>query len=304
MESRSYALLTGLFIIFLGAALAAATLWLGNYGVERKPYLVTTQESVFGLNPESTVFYRGVDAGKVTQIRFDPENPRIILIRIEIDKSIPITQGTYATLRMQGITGLAQLALKDTGENFEPLPTDEAHPAHIPMRPSQLDRLAASGEDIVLQVEELISRLNGLLSDENRGRVNRILRAAETATENLIGLEQRMDQALAGLPALNAKAQRTLAHMDALIADLRDLSGQLEIFAQEAEALAASGKTAGDTLVQATLPRLNALLHDLHRTSGRISEFFTALERNPQALLFGPRPPPPGPGEPGYREPP
>jgi len=51
MESRAYALITGLFVIILGAALIGVYYWLGSYNVEQVPYVITTRHSILGLNP-------------------------------------------------------------------------------------------------------------------------------------------------------------------------------------------------------------------------------------------------------------
>ncbi|MCI0734097.1 MAG: MlaD family protein [Methylococcaceae bacterium] len=157
MGKETYALLTGLFVLTLGSALVAASIWLGHYGEERDVYLVVTQSSVSGLNPESTVLYRGVQVGKVSAISFDPMNSRNILVRIEVDKGLPITLGTYAMLRVQGLTGLAQIELGDSGENQQPLLTNNANPAQIPLQPSLIDKLADSGGNILLGSQELIA---------------------------------------------------------------------------------------------------------------------------------------------------
>ena len=76
MENRAHALAAGLFVIFLSVAMAAAAMWLSGETVIRDSYLLESKGSVSGLNPQAAVRYRGVDVGKVEDIRFDPENPR------------------------------------------------------------------------------------------------------------------------------------------------------------------------------------------------------------------------------------
>jgi phospholipid/cholesterol/gamma-HCH transport system substrate-binding protein len=310
MSKESYALLTGLFVLVLGAALIAITIWLGHYGEERDTYIVATQGSVSGLNTESTVIYRGVDAGKVAAIGFDPKDPKTILVRIEVNKGMPITHGTYARLRVQGLTGLAQIELNDTGENPTPLITSKQHPARIPLLPSLVDKLSDAGGNILLHADELMASLTDMLNENNRGRIQRILANMETATGQLAGLEERMDEAYAAVreasedvQGASAKAVKTLSRIDETAGDLRKLTRQIQAFAENADTLTATGKIASEAVMKTTLPRLNALLEDLQLTTAQVKKVSGLLEQNPQALLYGPQASEPGPGEPGYREP-
>jgi phospholipid/cholesterol/gamma-HCH transport system substrate-binding protein len=310
MSKESYALLTGLFVLVLGAALVGITIWLGHYGEERDTYVVATQGSVSGLNTESTVIYRGVDAGKVAAIGFDPKDPKTILVRIEVNKGMPITHGTYARLRVQGLTGLAQIELNDTGENPTPLITSKQHPARIPLLPSLVDKLSDAGGNILLHADELMASLTDMLNENNRGRIQRILANMETATGQLAGLEERMEEAYAAVreasedvQGASAKAVKTLSRIDETAGDLRKLTRQIQAFAENADTLTATGKIASEAVMKTTLPRLNALLEDLQLTTAQVKKVSGLLEQNPQALLYGPQASEPGPGEPGYREP-
>jgi len=317
MGKETYALYTGLFVLILGVALIVLSIWLGHYGEERDVYLVTTQASVSGLNAESTVLYRGVQAGKVLDISFDPKDSRNIIVRIEVDKGLPITHGTYAKLRVQGLTGLAQVELGDTGENQQALITSPDYPASIPLQPSLVDRISESGGNILLRTEDLITHLDELLNEENRGHVRVILANLEAASGHLAGLEQRMDKAFAEvheaagevkgagreIKAMGVKAQQSVARLDSLPADLKRLTSHIQTLAESANALALAGKTATDATAKTTLPKLNAVLEELQTTSAQVRKLSGLLEKDPQALFYGRPSPQPGPGEPGYQEP-
>jgi len=294
-------LITGLFVIILGAALIGVYYWLGSYNVEQVPYVITTRHSILGLNPEAPVFYRGIEAGSVAVIQFDPNDIRTIRVRIDIDKKIPITHSTYAMLRMQLLTGIARIELDDSGEDRTPLATSQGEPGRIPMRTSLTEKLAQSGEEILEQLGQITRRINNLLNKENVIRVQHILASAETAAQRIVSLEDRFDAALAGLPALTADARRTLANVNRLTRDLDGLSKQIGAFMATAQAAAASGKVVGDALTKTTLPQVNALLKDFQATVAQIGRLSSLLENDPQALLLGPQPLSPGPGEPGFK---
>lgn len=292
MGRDTYALLTGLFVVILGGMLVLMAFWLGQYGNDHNAYLVTTQHAISGLKPESTVYYRGVEAGKVASMGFDPKDAQTIRVRIEVRKNIPVTSVTFARLRVQPLTGLAQIELGNAVGDAKPLLTSDSDPAKIPLHQSLMDQLADSGQGLLGQADQLLVSLNDLLKGENRGRLDRILSNFEAASARLAALEERLDRGLAGLPVLSSDAHRTLTHIDELAVDLKDVAQHLRGF----------GKL-GDELEQTTLPRVNAALGELQSAATQMKRLSTQLDKDPQALLLGPPIQPPGPGEPGYQEP-
>lgn len=303
MGRNNHALMTGLFLVALITATAAVIYWIGHFERERDLYVISTRESVSGLNPESTVFYRGIAVGKVLRVRFDPRDTGTILVPIEVDKDITLTKGVYATLRLKGVTGLTQIELQDAGNIQEVLPPGNNPMTRIPLVPSLTDRLMMSSEDLLKKAEQIMGRLNSLLSEENEKNISDILRNFNTLTNKFSDLQTGIDKALAGIPALSADAQKTLAHINALTDDLKQLTRNVQALSNKAESLADKGETTGNLLLETTMPKINDLLVELQAATSQVKRVATMLENNPQSLLFGPNEPEPGPGEPGYKEP-
>lgn len=303
MSRHNHALMTGLFLIALITATVAAIYWIGHFERERDLYVISTRQSVSGLNPESTVFYRGIAVGKVRKIRFDPKDFGTILIPIEVDKDITLTKGVYATLRLKGVTGLTQIELQDDGKIREVLPPGNDPVTRIPLMPSLTDKLMVAGEHVLKKAEQIMGRLNDLLNDENAKNIGEILSNVNALTVKLADLQVSVDKALAGVPALSANAQKTLTHIDDLTADLQHLAKNVQILSNKAENLADKGQTTGDLLLQTTLPKVHDLLTELQATTTQVRRAAALLENDPQSLLLGPAEPEPGPGEPGYKEP-
>jgi len=303
MGRDKHALITGLFLIVFVTAVTAIIYWIGHFERERNVYVISTRQSVSGLNPESTVFYRGIAVGKVIKIMFDPNDSGIILVPIEVDKNILFTKGVYATLRLKGVTGLTQIQLEDSGTITAVLPPGNNRLTRIPLVPSLTDKLMTSGEDILHKAEHLMVRLSSLLNDENAKNIGGILGNLKTLTGKLFDLQQSVDKALAGIPVLTRDTQKTLAHFNALTHDLQELSKEVQNLSIKAGHLADTGETAGDLLMQTTLPKINQVLTELQSTAQQVKRVATILDNNPQALLLGPDQHDSGPGEPGYEEP-
>jgi phospholipid/cholesterol/gamma-HCH transport system substrate-binding protein len=310
MGSNKHALITGLFLVIFVAAISTIIYWIGHFERERNVYIISTREAVAGLNPESTVFYRGIAVGKVRNIKFDPDDSSIILVPIEVDKNILFTKGVFATLRLKGVTGLTQIQLADTGKMTEPLPANSNDKAYrIPLLPSMTDKLLDSGEKLLAKADHIMVRLDGLLNDENTENVGDILGNLKNLSDKLIDLNKSLDKALVGIPALSHDAQITLKHINGLTIELQILSKELRTlsvktgnFTDKAGHFAEAGKDMGDILVQTTLPKMNALLTDLQATSRQVRNTANLLEKTPQSLLFGTKLAEPAPGEPDYEE--
>ncbi len=304
MGRNNRALFSGLFIAILVAATTTVIYWLGHLDRQRDIYTISTQAAVTGLNPESTVFYRGIAVGKVLNIQFDPKNSDIILIKIEVDKNIVLTKGVYATLHLKGVTGLTQLELSDSGKINEKLsPGDDNIENRIPLTPSTTDRLLDSGDELLKKADHLMLRLNSLLNEENEKNIVGILVNLKTLSDKLNNLQQRVDTALAEVPSLTKDAKRTLKNIDTLAADLKSLSREAKSFSKKFSAVADTGNQAGAEFVTTTLPKVNKLLNELQATTDQVKKIAVTLENNPQAILSVVEQSEPGPGEPGFEEP-
>lgn len=294
MNNRSYALRAGLFVLILGAAIIAATFWIGGDHQAELPYVVVTEGSVFGLKAQSTVFFRGITAGTVRHIRVDPANPRRIIIDILIAKRIPITRGTYALLKLQGVTGLSALELNTTTD-LTPLPTSRQHPGQIPMRPSLLSRLTTAGTKTIKQLAHLSHALRKTLSAANRKHLHQILANAARASRSFVTLTARLNQAVARIPQIEQSTDTALAHINHLTDQMSALGGQLRTLAHTAQG-------ASDEVLTRTVPKINRAIDHLTTASTDIQKLSRSLRHHPRELLLGTRPLPPGPGEPGYKE--
>ncbi|HEY8219167.1 MAG TPA: MlaD family protein [Methylobacter sp.] len=302
MGRESHALATGLFLITLIIASTVIIFWIGTMNQERNLYVISTRESVSGLNPESTVFYRGIAVGKVLKIQFDPLDSSIILVPIEVDKNIILSKGVYATLRLKGVTGLTQIQLEDSGTINEPLTPGDNPLSRIPLEPSMTDKLMNSGEELMRRADHLMQRLSAILNDENEKNIGGILSNMKTLTDKLSELQKSVDKALAEIPALSTGAQKTLTNIDTLTGELQDLTKEVQNLSIKAGSLVDSGITSGDTLANTTIPKVNKLLTELQSTTQQVKRVATMLEHDPQELLLGPSQRDSGPGEPDYKE--
>ena len=309
MENRSYALLTGLFTILLGVALALAFAWFRGDTREYNEYLVVSKLPASGLYSQASVRYRGVEVGKVTEIGLDQKDPTTILIRILVEGSVPITRGTFAQFGTQGLTGIAHVHLDDDHSNPAPLRPTGAGPARNALRGSALDDLAESSKVLLRQATSLLERMNAIASEDNQLRLERTLQNFEQASA-------RLDPALAAIPEVAERARRMLGEdnqesIRRSLSNLAEATDAIKPFAEDSRQVMANMRALSEKLDQIsteisvevsdrTLPKINELVDQLDRDSRDFRRLVLQIEREPQSLVFGRRPVQPGPGEPGF----
>lgn len=317
MENRAHAIVAGLFVVLFGLALAAAILWFSGDAIEQDVYVLVSESSVSGLNPQAAVRYRGLQVGYVDKIRLDPKQPRVILIRILVDKETPVTHGTYAELAYQGLTGLAYIQLDDDGTAPKPLATSYSAPARIEMRASLLQEVGSSAPLLLARLSALTERLTGLLNEENLTHIKNTLANVEAVSARFIALQDKLAPTIDTLPSIAANTQNVLKHADELLVDLNKLTGQLERslktfdqvatsagrVAASAEKIGKAGELVSGDLRSSALPKLERLLENISNTSHNLDKFLTNIERRPQSLIFGKPAAQPGPGEAGFAPP-
>ena len=313
MESRAYALITGLFVLGIAGCIVLWAHWLAKTPVARTVYRVVATGPVSGLNPEAQVRYRGMGVGRVSAIALDQKDPRRILVNIEVDDNIPVTRGTFAQLGMEGITGIAFVHLQDDYKDMQPVVKGADGVAELPLRPAFFDMISDSAEGTMKDARELMSSMNGLLTPENRKRIGSTLASLEKISANLEAASARMPATIARAEAWLSEDNRRLAtsslerinetvkslpeltrETQALVKDARELAGQVGKLSNEA------GSTAG-AMRDDTLPRVNALAESVERSSQRVGRLALQLDREPQSAIFGRKPGRPGPGEPGFQ---
>ncbi len=298
MENRSHALIAGLFVIVLSMAVAITAKWLSGETADHAHYILISEGSVSGLNPEAAVRFRGVKVGKVENIGFDPENSRFIQIRIGVDRNIPLTKGVFAQLGYQGVTGLAYVQLDDDGNQSELLQTNEVDLAHIPMRSSTLENIVYSGQDLLNSVNETVKKMNLLLNEQNQERFSHILENMEGASSSFSSFTDQLQPNLKSLPELTSETNSLLKNANKLVNNINQIVEKVGQRGGIVDNLSQSVEDLADTI-----PKFHNAIDRIVQDTRTVNRILLQLEEQPRSLIFGRLPPPPGPGEDGFVSP-
>ena len=318
MENKAHALAAGLFVLLMAVLTATLAMWLTRDNGSYHVYELTSREGVSGLQPQAAVRYKGVAVGKVTHIGFDPDMRGNVLIRLDVEDGTPITPTTFAVLGYQGVTGLAYVLLDDSGTPQEAVAPGRSGIARLPLHPSPFSKIAEQGPEILAQAEAVMRHLNELLSDQNQdlftqaltqmgqaaGSVNSLSQRLETT------VTQRLDPALAALPALARSTDKTLASLQNAGAEVSVMAREMGRSAErlnspdgaleQARISAQTLTRAADRLSVNTLPRVERASDATARAARQFGRMAEGVSDNPQMFVYGQGYALPGPGESGF----
>jgi phospholipid/cholesterol/gamma-HCH transport system substrate-binding protein len=208
------------------------------------------------------------------------------------------------------VTGIAFIALDDDRTGSPLLKTDETRAGRIPLRPGLLDQLEKRGLAILERTEQITTRINTLMSDENQktiiGAFDNIGKAAAAYAE----IPEKLGPTIDRLPLMVNKFDRSI---DAF----GDFSDSAKATADSYSRLAnglqapdgplnrlngALGSLQGVTsdLEAQTLPHLTRMTDEARTALRSVRRTADSLSDRPQSILFGNPNVQPGPGEPGF----
>ena len=308
METKVNYTVIGGFVLVLGAGLIIGILWLAAGGGFQKKYdlyLALVNESVAGLNFNAPVKYRGVDVGKVRDIRLNPSNPQQVRLIFAIERGTPIKEDTEAVLKTQGLTGIAYVELDGGSVASPPLHATqgEEYPV-IRTKPSLSARLENILTTVLAKLDSTSDSVNKIFSDQNLAAVKSTLADLAVVAHTLAARKDTIDAGIANAARTFDNSARLTQQLGPVIERVGQSADSVRKMGDEtARASASAGKTIDS--VGADVKRFTAdTAPDLQRMVGEVSILSVSLrrlieetERNPRSFLFGRKPVPDGPGE-------
>jgi phospholipid/cholesterol/gamma-HCH transport system substrate-binding protein len=263
------------------------------------------------LSVQSQVRYQGLAVGQVEALSIDSSEPGVIRVRIGVLPDTPITEGTWAEVATQGVTGISNIDLLDDGRDLRVAATSEADPFVIPVRPGFFQKLQTLGVGMLEDADAVLDDMRLFLSTENAEVFSAMLAQAQQLTAHLNQSVVRLDPAIEALPGLMAQMTHSLSQVDQLSSDMSQLTQlarqtMLTINSPTGPLAAASASLAElqravAQLQSTTLPQFNLAAQSISEAARSFTDTARFFEQSPQSVLFGPAPVRPGPGEPGFQ---
>lgn len=294
METKVNYVVVGAFALLLTAAFVAGILWLSAGKGYDKPsdiYYADMHESVSGLNLSAPVKYRGVEVGQVRKISLDKTNPEKVRLELAIERGIPIKQDTIATLKSQGLTGIAFVELSG-GTVAAPLlvaQQNEEYPV-IKTGTSLLGRIDASMSGLLGSLSKTADSANELLDDDNRKALKRILADLSAVSGTLAARRSELDKTLTNTASLSEQLPQLMERINKATANIEKMT-------QETARASSSARKTLDEVANEGLPQAERTMADMRELIGALQRVTAQIEQNPGVLLRGAENKRRGPGE-------
>lgn len=294
----------GVFVT-LGIVIGIAVIiWIGasKYFEKGDRYVTYFDESVQGLQRDSAVKYRGVDVGRIEDIRVAPDN-RLIEVVMKINLKEDVEKNSVAYLRVAGITGIVFIELDrrdaETPDLSPKLDFASQYPI-IPSRPSQIRQIFSGIDEIIEKIKKL--DLEDLANS---------FKATGKSAENLFGGPQMMNT-LQNLESISTSIDQTAARIEKMTASgklegilddtrttLAEARSLIVTTRDEIKALKLAETAEKTNLIVDTISRtsrttardLQIMSDNMKRSTETLERLVERLESNPSDLLFSDPPP-------------
>ena len=290
----------GLFLLIGSIALVGLIMWLGKAGdtTPRAGYVVQIDGNVNGLSNGSVVRYLGVNVGSVVDILLHTNVTRpVVEVFIEIEQDLPIGEATYATLVVQGVTGIANIDLANDEELGRPQEVHESGVPIIPFRASGLSALLSGSGDIATDARRLLARLNAWAGEENRLQAEEILENLRILSESLASQSAEVPELIASLKGTLASLERASEGLETAIADdwpviateLKATSANLSTASSRVDGWLERNEESVDRFLGEGLNDVSGLVVDLRQVSQELDRLAARLREDPSRLIYRPQ---------------
>ncbi len=302
----------GLFVLFGVAMALGAVIWLGTmqYFQGGRTYVTFFAESVQGLQKDSVVKYRGVDVGRVEQIRVAPDY-KLIEVVMRINLHGEPEKELVAQLRSVGITGIVfvELDLKKPNEpDLSPELTFAAEYPIIPSKPSEMTKIISTISQVATDIQSIDFKGMGrkldhifavgekLVTDKRLDQTLDELRQSSQQLKKLLVMANRkLDLVQPG--KIQDALMKLLGQTIKAAEDARKLLAEASREIKRAELPSTTGEARkfvrrlGGQSDQ-VMDQLMATMENLRQASQNLQELMRNLRLSPTSVLLSQPPPP------------
>jgi len=314
MEGRVNYLSVGVFVALFIAGILSFAFWLTKYSnyEQQDHYVVYFDESVAGLNKDSSVKYMGVDAGVIEDIKVHPENTQLIAVYLKINHDIKIREDMQATLKFYGMTGLAYVEIFGHNPNAALLLSKADEVPVIKSAPSLFVKLDELLANLTEKLSQTLEKIEALISEKNLQNVENSLENISAITGELnthktdiskliqegVALEQQASLSL-------KKIQEITSHLDAgfgddiqsTLAEFKAASRQLKSVIKRIDRSIKQGDYNLKEISEPMVQKLSLMIDDISTLSLKMQEAVEDIQESPSDLLFKSKTIKLGPGE-------
>jgi phospholipid/cholesterol/gamma-HCH transport system substrate-binding protein len=279
METKANYVAVGAFVLLGVLGLLIALLWLAGaqYREEFAYYRTYFSGSVTGLGKGTSVRYNGIEVGRVSDLTFDPENPKRVIVTMQLQPSLPIHDDSLASIDSEGLTGGSFVEI-DGGSKNAPIlgPTEDVEIPIIRSKPSTLQELEQSAPQLVAKLSRVADQLNVVLSDQN----------VQSFSQTLSNLRDTTASFKSAMPDLDRTINNISTASVSLNGDLSDLH---KVLGHADQATVGITHVASDLDAQVNGAELAQFVAQSRALVQSLTTLSNAINAHPTQLIFGDR---------------
>ena len=282
METKANYVAVGAFVLACVVGLVVTIMWLAGaqYSQEYAYYQTYFKGPVTGLGKGTVTRYNGIDVGRITELKFNPNDPQSVIVTMQVQPNLNIREDSRASIESQGLTGGTYVEISGGTAKSPILVAKDGQDYPVIMaKQSTLQQLEQSAPEVVAKLNIAVTRLNDVLSDKNRKSLTNVL--------------ANLDETTSAIAKRSADIDATIKNANAATANLRDVSNDLKPTLDHVDATVTKfSKVADDAdsfLKGDALSQFSNLVSEMRRLVSSLTRFSDQLNREPTKLLFGDR---------------
>jgi phospholipid/cholesterol/gamma-HCH transport system substrate-binding protein len=307
-QSKREQAMVGLLVLVAGALLVGTVVALGGMSGGRVKTYRANFPFAGGVEPGTTVRYSGgPKVGRVEKIGIDPASASRIEVTFSVSADLPVKVDSH--VKIMSMTPLGdnhvEILPGTSGSPLAPagtlLPSDDYIDlnyllAQVQDIAPQARQLIAALEDRVTELKVTVSRVNDLLSEQNRSNLAAVLADSrgmiqesrprvKSTLEHLNEVSAGLQPVLDDLRKTSAQAFQTLDHVDALIGENRPDIHQAVLQLRQSLAMVTSLTGRLDQTVDVNSENFDESLDNLRDVSENLKELTDKLKARPYLLI-------------------
>jgi phospholipid/cholesterol/gamma-HCH transport system substrate-binding protein len=279
METKANYVAVGAFVLACVLGAVVALLWLAGaqYSEEYAYYRTVFTGGVTGLGDGTVVRYNGINVGHVSKLDFDPDDPKSVVVTLQINPVLKIHSDSVASIASEGLTGGAYVEI-DGGSKDKPVLKQTVFGAYplINSRPSTLAQLEQSAPELFAKINKIADKVNAILDEKNQKAIAQILANLNTTTAAIAAHSADIERTLTNVSSATAKLDTDLSDLHVTLAGANGTLTRIDRLADDADS-AVNGAQIG---------QLSGQVRVLAQS---LTKLTTQLSHEPTSLIFGDR---------------
>jgi phospholipid/cholesterol/gamma-HCH transport system substrate-binding protein len=286
METKANYVAVGVFVLVCLAGLVIALLWLAGsqYTEEFAYYRTYFSGSVTGLGKGTLVRYNGIQVGNVSALEFDPNDPKRVIVTLQVDPKLRIHSDSLASIASEGLTGGTYVEI-DGGSQSAPVlrQTMFGETPVIRSKRSTLEELEQSAPQVLAKISRIADRLNDVLGDKNREAFAQTLTNLRDVTQTLSRHSSDIDRILGNVATASAGLNTDIGDLHNVLSHAGQTEAKIDRLADSFDRLS------GDLDTQVNGARVDQLLGEARELVRSLTHLSDELEHEPTRLIYGDR---------------